>query len=66
MKTKTKKIRVILDLDCETGEWDMEYKNTGNPGCSMDYMLIRNMLKAIFTEHDNQLVPKKYINFNRN
>jgi len=52
---KTYDIRVTIDLDLESGEWQAQYNNLSNPGGGIDYNIVQSFLKKIFKDTDKQV-----------
>lgn len=46
--TPMKKIRIIFDVDVETGDFKIEYKNITYPGESIDYTFLVRIIAKIF------------------
>jgi len=53
MKEKTKKVQIVVDLDAETGSFEIKYKNISYPGYGIDYGKIRYILKKAFIDFDD-------------
>lgn len=42
-----KQVRITFDVDCETGDYDVAFKNVSNPGEMMDLVPILVILKRV-------------------
>jgi len=43
-------VRVVIDIDLESGEYSTVFKNLANPGKSLDFIKINNLLKKVFLD----------------
>ena len=48
-------VRITIDLEWETGEYDIVFKSLSDPGSSIDYTTLRKVLNRVFTDLDNKV-----------
>ena len=54
-RLKPKRIRIIFDVELNTGEYETKFENVSNPGCGMDYMVINKIIQRIFKDVSKQV-----------
>ena len=55
LKINTTEVRVIIDMNIETGEYDVTFRNISDPGGTMDYNYISEMLRRVLYNLDNKI-----------
>lgn len=49
------KVRCEIDLNVDTGEYEMKFWNMSHPGRTIEYNEVRSMVKKVFMDTDNQI-----------
>lgn len=49
------KIQAIIDLDLDTGDYEIQFKNVSQPGASMDYHRAAHALRKVFKDADAKI-----------
>lgn len=50
------KLKVVIELNTETGEYEFVFYNLSNPGAPIDYTEVRPMLASVFEETDDEII----------
>jgi hypothetical protein len=61
---KPQRFKVIFDIDTTTGEYETTFQNVSNPGQSMDYHYLNEMMKKVLASVTQQ-VQKPAVNTNK-
>ena len=50
------KIKCEIEMDLESGEYDIVFRNVSNPGESIEYNEVQEFLKQVFSNVDEEIM----------
>jgi hypothetical protein len=53
-----KKIRLTIDLDTESGDYEIQYNNISEPGKPLDFSKIMLYLRGLFSKHEKDVLKE--------